>query len=395
MLALSVTALAATTSDGTSHRSLVVGGEVTDPFSLPWTLSLLVGGQQMCGATLVHPRWAVTAAHCIGGSQVVPSAFSVGVYRHNLATPNEHACSEVIEAKSIHRHPSYNPGTIANDIGLIELSRSAACADATNPNYDPMMLALIDGLSSPTVLVEGPNADATYLGVDAIVSGWGSTTPALPVYPVQMHSATLPVVKDETCKALVGTDERIEVCAGPLEGGVDACSGDSGGPLAVVGSAATLVGVVSYGVTYACAMTMAPGIYARVSAFVDWMLSVAPELDPNADPGPPSPPSPPPLYAEGLEELLAALLAAEDKAARQAILQAYVEAAVVALQEHVASVLAPIADWSFEDSAAADYISDTLDYLGDFLHEYEDMWPELVELYDSVMAELSSVFSWL
>ena len=193
-----------------SHRSLVVGGVVPTPFSLPWTLALFKMGSHSCGATLVHPRWAVTAAHCLNGA-VAPGIFAVGVYRHNLITPNEHPCSELIAVKSVHRHPLYNPSSVANDIGLIELMTPAACADPSNPNYDPRMLALLDGVSAPSVLSPGPTADANYLGVDALISGWGATTPLSQVYPLVLRAATLPVVQPDTCQHLVGTKEQIEV----------------------------------------------------------------------------------------------------------------------------------------------------------------------------------------
>jgi secreted trypsin-like serine protease len=54
------------------------------------------------------------------------------------------------------------------------------------------------------------------------------------------------------------------VCAGYADGGIDACQGDSGGPL-VVGD--TLIGIVSFG--DGCGKAGKPGVYTRVSAYVD------------------------------------------------------------------------------------------------------------------------------
>lgn len=59
------------------------------------------------------------------------------------------------------------------------------------------------------------------------------------------------------------------ICTGPLTGGLSACSGDSGGPLAQSG---TVVGIVSWGFT-PCGTVGAASVYTKVSYFVDWITS--------------------------------------------------------------------------------------------------------------------------
>ena len=72
------------------------------------------------------------------------------------------------------------------------------------------------------------------------------------------------------------SDNRI--CAGYIEGGIDACQGDSGGPLVCKCKDATilndeycLTGVVSGG--EGCALPRYPGIYTRVTYFMNWIKS--------------------------------------------------------------------------------------------------------------------------
>lgn len=85
----------------------------------------------------------------------------------------------------------------------------------------------------------------------------------------------LPVVRNDQCKKAftafktVQIDERV-LCAGYLQGRKDSCQGDSGGPLiAAYQSQFYQVGVVSYG--FRCAAEGYPGVYTRVTAFLDWI----------------------------------------------------------------------------------------------------------------------------
>ena len=65
------------------------------------------------------------------------------------------------------------------------------------------------------------------------------------------------------------------VCAGG--GAEDTCQGDSGGPMVVRKDEKWYIyGVTSYG--FKCAEPEAPGVYVRVSAYVDWILENTDDL---------------------------------------------------------------------------------------------------------------------
>lgn len=66
-----------------------------------------------------------------------------------------------------------------------------------------------------------------------------------------------------------------QLCAHTVEGGKDTCHGDSGGPLQVTtedhNCVYYLVGVTSFG--FSCGGPV-PGVYTKVSAYLDWVESV-------------------------------------------------------------------------------------------------------------------------
>lgn len=89
-------------------------------------------------------------------------------------------------------------------------------------------------------------------------------------------SVDVPIVSQGRCfRAYLIFFKRITprmICAGLS--GKDACQGDSGGPLATrsrVNGKPTLIGVVSFGI--GCANRFFPGVYSRVSAAYEWILT--------------------------------------------------------------------------------------------------------------------------
>ena len=66
----------------------------------------------------------------------------------------------------------------------------------------------------------------------------------------------------------------MQLCCGDLKGERDACQGDSGGGLYIERNFSqinryTIDGIVSYGEQ--CASRMKPGVYTRVSNYIDWI----------------------------------------------------------------------------------------------------------------------------
>ena len=211
----------------------IVGGTEIDIEQVPWTLSLQYHGGHYCGAVLVAPRVALTAAHCTDGVPRAAMSVRAGSSVH-AANGHQRAVERVIQ------HPRYSAETTDYDVSVLWLSESV-------PSSSKVRAA--------RVAVEAPEA-----GTVARVSGWGNMTEAGPA-PSHLRAVKVPVVSRAACRAVYGEGISARMlCAGYDEGRKDSCQGDSGGPLTVGG---VLVGLVSWG--HGCARPLAYGVYTNVA----------------------------------------------------------------------------------------------------------------------------------
>ncbi|KAA0708338.1 Plasminogen [Triplophysa tibetana] len=235
----------------------IVGGCISNPHSWPWQISLRISGMKthVCGGTLIHEQWVLTAAHCLDESEshnifAIQLGFTLPIYTIFLGIHTESANELSKQERGFSKKIMGPSGT---DIALLKLDRPAELNDKVSlaclPEKDYMV----------------PH------GTECFTTGWGKTKGT--GGQGYLKETSIPVIENKICNSasfLNGLVKDHEICAGRREGGTDSCQGDSGGPLVCYAqNKFVLQGVTSWG--QGCADAMKPGVYVRVSKFVDWI----------------------------------------------------------------------------------------------------------------------------
>lgn len=235
----------------------IIGGGNASPGEYPWMAALVIADEpdnyqgQFCGGSLIHPRWILTASHCVSGSKASDIEVVLGTNDLDSSSGFQRiAVAEIVMA------PKYNDFTLDSDFALLRLAEPASASIPTIPLIDDLALA------AP--------------GIEAVITGWGDMSNGERDYPTLLQEVEVPVVDLAVANATpsyLGSLTANMLPAGYPEGGRDSCYGDSGGPMIVpspVGPGWMQAGIVSFGA--GCAEPGVYGINARVSQFRRYIL---------------------------------------------------------------------------------------------------------------------------
>ncbi|KAL1464490.1 hypothetical protein WDU94_004132 [Cyamophila willieti] len=238
----------------------IIGGTSTPYGAYPWQVEIQVRssngqGEHQCGGAIISDTVVLTAAHCLQG--VSKSKLRVIVGKHNLNAVDKFEHTFKVEKAVLH-HRFRKDGTHSNDIAVIKVRGTIGF----NQYVQPICI---------------PDRDNAAASDWCVVTGWGAQdADQIDDISNTLRAATVKIIDQNTCRssAVYGNSHQnildSMLCAGYLNGGIDACGGDSGGPLACqIGGRFVLSGVVSWG--DGCAKKNKPGVYTRVSYYANWI----------------------------------------------------------------------------------------------------------------------------
>ena len=158
---------------------------------------------------MICPNVILTEAHCD-----VTRLDEVIVGEHELNDPQ----GTRLRIQRVTNHPKYSDGNLNYDFAIIKLK-------------DPVPLG---ANAVPACLVDSSMEEKFLIGKQAVVSGWGTLPSGNQA--IVLNSVSVPIISNTQCMKLYapyyGPNAIISamLCAGNVKnGGIDACSGDSGG----------------------------------------------------------------------------------------------------------------------------------------------------------------------
>ncbi|XP_017039559.1 trypsin 5G1 [Drosophila ficusphila] len=232
-----------------THQERIVGGVELPIHKSPWLASLSVHGNYSCSSALITSQWLVTAGHCV---------YYKDDYSVRAGSSYADEGGQKRDLVRIILHPKFNIRTLNNDVALLKVREPFTLREDVQP-------------------VKLPFPGLSVLPRTFLVGGWGTLNENSSDSSTTLLGTFVEAIDQRRCRRLYSRLNRFisnnMLCA--ASAGRDHCYGDSGAPLVHAG---TSFGIVSF--AHGCANPHFPGVYTRLSKYVDWIFSIL-ETDNN------------------------------------------------------------------------------------------------------------------
>ncbi|XP_067876422.1 salivary plasminogen activator beta-like [Heterodontus francisci] len=237
------------------------GNQATIEFH-PWQVALFVTERRstnpyfICGGSLIHPCWVLTAAHCID-TRVSHTKYHVLLGRRSINEPTKN--DQIFAVEKIISHEKFDEDIYDNDIALLKLkSQSGMCAKESK---------LVQTICLPSKRLTFPE------NTQCEVSGYGKEAEFSPFFSKFLKEARVHLISQQECGSPEYYGNKLTdnmLCAAHPDWKADSCKGDSGGPLVCENNGQMhLYGIISWG--EGCARKNKPGVYTRVTNYIQWI----------------------------------------------------------------------------------------------------------------------------